>query len=327
VLGAGTNKAAVIGCIFANLDDRSPLVNGGGSAIILNNLLYNNRTTAMVFDERGSTGKASVVGNILKVGPATVLMVSESFLHFGGLTDNSRYYINDNTIYQHELHPLYKVLSKEISGIERASSPEDACWTQPLTVRSSAEAYSYCLANAGARPSDRDSTDKRIINEIQTETGRLIDSQNQVGGFPTSPITTRVLTVPPNPTGDDDNDGYTNVEEWIHTMSDTIEKADIVAARKIQPAAVGKSGVVARVVNDRKIVVQIQNKIGPHQVRLFSAAGSVVSSAFYPDGARLSELSIHVPHRLSGIYFVEICSANRKRQVATVTMTGGLNNR
>jgi hypothetical protein len=39
-----------------------------------------------------------------------------------------------------------------------------------------------------------------------------------VGGFPTLAVNTRPLTPPANPNGDDDGDGYTNLEEWLHSF-------------------------------------------------------------------------------------------------------------
>ncbi len=42
----------------------------------------------------------------------------------------------------------------------------------------------HVLANAGARPQDRDEIDRRIVREVRERTGRIIDSQEQVGGYP-----------------------------------------------------------------------------------------------------------------------------------------------
>jgi hypothetical protein len=33
----------------------------------------------------------------------------------------------------------------------------------------------------------------------------------------------RALTLPANPNGDDDGDGYTNLEEWLHCMAAQVE--------------------------------------------------------------------------------------------------------
>jgi hypothetical protein len=38
------------------------------------------------------------------------------------------------------------------------------------------------------------------------------------GGWPSMPEHHRAFVLPANPTGDDDSDGYTNLEEWLHTF-------------------------------------------------------------------------------------------------------------
>jgi hypothetical protein len=46
------------------------------------------------------------------------------------------------------------------------------------------------LANCGARPWDRDPIDARIVKDVIAGTGRIIDSENDVGGYPVRPATT-----------------------------------------------------------------------------------------------------------------------------------------
>jgi hypothetical protein len=45
------------------------------------------------------------------------------------------------------------------------------------------------LATCGARPWDRDPIDARIVNDVRNGTGRIIDSENDVGGYPVRPET------------------------------------------------------------------------------------------------------------------------------------------
>jgi hypothetical protein len=52
------------------------------------------------------------------------------------------------------------------------------------------------LKNAGARPWDRDAVDTRILEDFRNRRGRIIDSQEQVGGYPRHEPTRRVLDVP-----------------------------------------------------------------------------------------------------------------------------------
>ncbi len=88
----------------------------------------------------------------------------------------------------------------------------------PLSVPSQSELLDSVLDHAGARPWARDATDERIVDSVRARGGSVIDSQDEVGGFPAATATTRTLSVPSNPNGDDDGDGYTNLEEWIETF-------------------------------------------------------------------------------------------------------------
>lgn len=88
------------------------------------------------------------------------------------------------------------------------------------TTMSSTAGHSYVLANAGARPKQRDTVDTKTVNDVTNGTGRIIDCvtgcTKNAGGWPTYTVNTRTLTIPTNPHGDTDGDGYTNLEEWLH---------------------------------------------------------------------------------------------------------------
>ncbi len=105
----------------------------------------------------------------------------------------------------------------------------------PVT-HSAEQARRLVLAHAGASLV-RDAVDKRLMNDIKNRTGKLLDSQDEVGGWPklkSKPapedadrdgmadaweITNNLD--PKNPedrNGDADKDGYTNLEEYINSL-------------------------------------------------------------------------------------------------------------
>jgi hypothetical protein len=91
-----------------------------------------------------------------------------------------------------------------------------------ISVMPSSELEPFTLANAGARPADRDAVDTRIVNDVIDRTGTIISSQNEVGGWPSLAVNTRRLTVPENPhrtTGS----GYTVLEQWLHGYARIVE--------------------------------------------------------------------------------------------------------
>jgi hypothetical protein len=92
-----------------------------------------------------------------------------------------------------------------------------------LEIRPATEVREWVLATAGARPMDRDPVDVRIIREVHDRTGNIPSSQEDVGGWPELAKNHRDLELPANPNSDDDGDGYTNLEEWLHGFSERVE--------------------------------------------------------------------------------------------------------
>jgi pectate lyase len=99
----------------------------------------------------------------------------------------------------------------------------------------SSQVYDFVLDNAGALP--QDAVDLRIKNDVRNGTGRLINSETEVGGFPvyavgTPPVDTDNDGLPDswesthglNPNNasdanlDRNGDGYLNIEEYINSL-------------------------------------------------------------------------------------------------------------
>ena len=57
-------------------------------------------------------------------------------------------------------------------------------WLDAIEVMPVTDVKDYVLKNAGARPWDRNAIDKRIIREVREGTGKVIDSEQEVGGYP-----------------------------------------------------------------------------------------------------------------------------------------------
>jgi hypothetical protein len=59
-------------------------------------------------------------------------------------------------------------------------------WPDGLVALAAAQVTESVYQNAGARPWNRDSIDERIVRQTRDGTGRIIDSEAQVGGYPTA---------------------------------------------------------------------------------------------------------------------------------------------
>jgi hypothetical protein len=230
LVGVGAHRVAIMRNLFAHNWFRCPAWGGGGTTLALvNNLMYNcgypGVHWSIQLGDAGNGGEginlASVLGNRTKDGPTN---------------DSTTFFINKYTKPGTQIYlgsPDDNFFSGgiwDVSGnAEFVSSPPFAL-PNPLTVLASSDLEAYIAANVGARPADRDPVDARIINDVLNGTGRHIkmppfgnEDENAVGGFPPLAQNTRVLTLPPNPHGDDDGDGYTNLEEWIHQLTAQVE--------------------------------------------------------------------------------------------------------
>ena len=108
--------------------------------------------------------------------------------------------------------------------------------TAPVRTTTAEIALKEVLAGVGATRPVRDAVDERIVGQVLTRTGGIIDSQAEVGGWPVykpgrPPLDTDRDGMPDdwetahklNPrdpsdaSADADNDGYTNIEEYLNS--------------------------------------------------------------------------------------------------------------
>jgi hypothetical protein len=92
-----------------------------------------------------------------------------------------------------------------------------------MDVLPSSEVEGYVLANAGARPLDRDAIDARVTDDCRRRAGHLIDGQGEVGGLPTLTEHRRALSVPADPHTVVDAAGRTRIEAWLEGLAQDLE--------------------------------------------------------------------------------------------------------
>jgi len=85
-------------------------------------------------------------------------------------------------------------------------------WPEGLNPLPSKEVIEYVTNHAGARPKDRDEVDQRIVRQFLDREGRIIDSQDEVGGYPNTAQSTRKLDVP-----------EMNVDAWLSRLATELE--------------------------------------------------------------------------------------------------------
>jgi len=105
----------------------------------------------------------------------------------------------------------------------RTSVAPDWFVTDGFLTMPPADVLPYVLANAGARPLDRDAVDRRVVDDVINRTGRLIASQSTVGGFPVLAELRRSLAIPADPNAIADSAGRTRIELWLESMARALE--------------------------------------------------------------------------------------------------------
>jgi hypothetical protein len=58
-----------------------------------------------------------------------------------------------------------------------------------MTEKEAETMTAFVLGSCGARPWDRDPIDARIVADVRNGTGKIIDSEQEVGGYPVRPET------------------------------------------------------------------------------------------------------------------------------------------
>jgi len=266
IIGVNTSNVAVLGNLFAHNDQRNPVIQAFTNTIIANNVVYNPGYYGIVvsnsYEEPQFQGpmNSTVAGNIVIPGPSSNC-ANSAVMIAGDLHEQShifvldnrcvnRTYVNQSPVFQPQ-DPWAYVLN--IKGpVIKASLPP--CWVSPLRIEPSAtiNVEEDFLKHVGARPSDRDAVDKRIVREVMTRQGRIIDHVSDVGGWPVLPENHRTLEalvrelgpavgirLPKNPGGDDDGDGKTNLDELLEADRDkdgytNLEELLHVAAARLE---------------------------------------------------------------------------------------------
>lgn len=179
-----TSDIAIIGNLYISNDDRNPLFKGGARGVIVNNLIHNPGKRVMQYalnpGEWGShewqRGSMALIGNVAHCGPSTGKQVA--FLDASGPCD---VHLADNLYFnaKGEAMPAeVKTAAKPLNDVRISGTPPS--WPSSLTARPAEKTAEWVLANAGARAWERDKTDRRLIKEARTGSGKIINFESEV---------------------------------------------------------------------------------------------------------------------------------------------------
>lgn len=182
------NDVLIVGNLYAHNYERNPLFKGGARGQVLNNLIYDPGQRAVHYNliaeewlgHPYSRGQVIARGNVMRAGISTEPV---AFFEVGGSGDVD-VFLEDNLAVDRLGKPLpqqgrYTTTPIKVDAMKRAPALPFGVALLP-----SAQVQDAVIANAGARPWDRDDVDRRILADTIEGRGRIIDSQEQVGGYP-----------------------------------------------------------------------------------------------------------------------------------------------
>ncbi|MBN8739512.1 MAG: pectate lyase [Lysobacterales bacterium 69-70] len=188
----------IVGNLYAHNYERSALFKGGARGLMINNLIYDPGPRAVHYnlireewgDHARQTGRLGLIGNVLRAGPSTPEDVALFMLGGSGDVD---LYLHDNVAVDRlgrPLPPLGRYTTTSATWNLLKSAPPLPYGVTPLPADAVQDAV---LEDVGARPWDRDATDARIVADTAEGRGRIIDSESDVGGYPTDSATYRAF--------------------------------------------------------------------------------------------------------------------------------------
>lgn len=189
-----------LGNLLAHNNRRNPMTRA--DLVWCNNYIYNHGSQTFNLDNPEDP-LVSSVSNVYEMGPDSVDLDDRALYHFGG------------TLYSEDTDSIPS--GRELSDGDQEIVDEPPIWPSGLDKENDLvpfeEVRDRVTTHAGPRPADRPPVEADLINNRLTDSGAgLIDSQEEVGGYPDYQTTTRELQWPD-----------TDIVDWVREYSDAVE--------------------------------------------------------------------------------------------------------
>ncbi|HWA24513.1 MAG TPA: hypothetical protein VG734_02480 [Lacunisphaera sp.] len=233
---SGAGRLAVVGSVIAHVLERGPWANSK-QFVFANNVLYNRRYRFLMIghtDYWSDPIHVAAVGNTFIDGPS-LIQTTTSPIARQKPPEGTQVYQADNVFDPGDRDPPAPLVDPKLAPYLVDRDPttpgHGLAGFAPLPAR---EAFDVVLRSAGARPNDRDVVERRIFDEIARSQaihrladrpGRVRNSVAEAGGWPVYAQNQAHWStpMPAAPNADDDHDGYTNIEEWLHDLAAQLE--------------------------------------------------------------------------------------------------------
>lgn len=186
----------IVNNLYAHNFERNPLFKGGVRGVIVNNVIFDPGQRAIHYnlmseewgDHPYQVGQMVAVGNVLREGMSTPDQLA--FLEIGGYGD-LEYYGHDNVAVDRIGRPIPMLGSYTNSAAKIIEVDKPPLWPQGLTPIPASEVQRSIQRNVGARPWDRDVDDVLLIADVAEGRGVIINSQDELHGYPKQKPTSR----------------------------------------------------------------------------------------------------------------------------------------
>ncbi len=214
IVGPYSERISIHHNLFAHNNDRNPLVSDAGSTEIVNNVVYNWRQWATHLSNCHSSepSLSNVIGNYYLPGPDTSQPSPGAWpggIRIYNSIDNACWHAGSVYV-SGNVNPDYPAAEQDnwalVENMVGDSVRSDSLVFAPSSLEPSLAdtAFDGVLLNAGAMAPARDPVDERVVQSVRDETGGLIDSQSEVGGWP--------VVAGGSPPPDSDHDGMP--DQW-----------------------------------------------------------------------------------------------------------------
>ncbi|WP_353473908.1 right-handed parallel beta-helix repeat-containing protein [Salipiger sp. H15] len=226
LIGDHSENVSVIGNLLVSNKFRNALIKDDAQNVeFINNVIYNYGNEGLVV---AGASTVHVIGNVFIKGQDSS---GREAIRFIGTDGAASYFVSDNV--------------GDVGG-ENTSEIVSKFVFDPATteVLSSGEVLDWILSNVGARiGGELSDIDQRIIDTVINNTGEIIDSPDDVGGYGSSTSTKALLDsdgdgIPDayekligsdanvaDAQKDADGDGYANIEDYINGLLDGFDDA------------------------------------------------------------------------------------------------------
>ncbi len=301
--------------IFAHNQKRNPKIKNGVHCLLVNNITYNWVLSAVDLGENSDLPfLVSVINSVYISGKDTPEERRPiNFRPF--VAQNSQLYLKGNEFngkIPEDPNDLIFQLTTNPTNMLVDTSPLDHSTVEILDTEMVMDSVTKY---AGARPADRDAVDTRIIEEVKNKSGEIRTSLNQVpGGFPQIAENRKTFTIPSNPNSDDDNDGYTNIEEVLHQLALEVEgkakpKDIIINPTGIEDEALAKALKIFPNPTTQSIFLEFSNKtFGSIHIAIIDLTGRVVLKKSFVKAEKSFAAKLQINN--SGMYLIHVKGKN-----------------